>query len=348
MKNLLAAFSTAKPVFGFYLISLVAIMLQGCEKQDDLLADNEKVIRIQNNIAISNVPNMHDPDLNLVKYENFLKYLTSSGRFLMVTQEEFERTSSTDKVVVSIRHDVDNNINGAIKLAYREHKYGIRATYYILHTARYYGETKKDYFRRNDVIINYLKKIQDDFGHEIAFHNDLVTLQVVYNIDPRPFLKTELEWMRSNGLRVSGTCTHGSSYCYIYHYLNTYFWITSPNYGHNFYNFEYIYRNAPYTAQQNPGQHNGHGLEIPADAAIPLSDEPGNTILPPAEGIRIIKDDKSAYGITYDGDYLKTDYNFSDVRIMGNGKRWHMEVEDFSKIQPGKKVIILVHPQFWD
>jgi hypothetical protein len=330
-------------------IVLIFIVLTGCERQyDEEFIDNDKVIRIEGNIAISNFPNMKDPDLNLVKYEEFLKYLVTSGKYLMVTQEEFERTNSKDKVVVSLRHDIDNKINTAIKIAYREHKYGIRSTYYVLHSARYYGITKNFYYKRDNNVINYLKKIQDTFGHEVAFHNDLVTLQVVYNLNPGSFLKQELEWLRSNGISIKGSCAHGSPYCYIYHYLNTYFWRSSPNFGKNFYNYDFVYKggypNLLPLAGYDPSTETGSGGSVNS-----YGNENSEAITPPVEEkIHIYKDDRENYNLEYDGDYLHTDYNFSDVKIMGNGKRWHMGLEDFEKIQPGKKVIILIHPQFWD
>jgi hypothetical protein len=284
---------------------------------------------------------------NLVQYEKFLQQLVSSGRFLFVTQRDFEKTSSTDKVVISIRHDIDNNINTAIKLAYREHKYGIRSTYYLLHTANYYGKTATNSFVRNEKSIYFFKKLQDGFGHELGFHNDLVTLQVVYGIEPKSYLAQELKWLRDNGIVIKGTCTHGSAYCYIYHYLNTYFWRSSPNYGHNFYNYQYIYKPGPNVHIPNNEQNNINFNEIYQNIQQVDSD-PAGVPLSGAVGLEIIKDDRANYDLEYDGDYLHTNYNFSDVKIFPGGKRWHMSMEDFNAIPAGKKVIVLIHPLFWD
>jgi hypothetical protein len=336
-------------LFGFIRIVVIFIVATGCEKQySEEWVDNEKVIRIDGLAAISNFPNSKDPDHNLVKYEEFLKYLVSSKRYLMVTQEEFETVNAPDKVIVSLRHDIDNNINGAIKMAYREHKYGIRATYYILHSADYYGVTKNYYFRRNEKAINYYKKLQETFGHEVSFHNDLVTLQVVYNIHPGAFLRQELAWLRANGISIKGSCTHGSPYCYIYHYLNTYFWRSSPSYGQYFFNYEFVYK-VGNTYLSLPGGNMPDAESGPSGFENSFEDiQSQPATFTGSAKIQIYKDDRQNYGLDYDGDYLATDYNFSDVKIMGNGKRWHMGLEDFNKIPAGRKVIILIHPQFWD
>jgi predicted lactoylglutathione lyase len=170
-------------------------------------------------------------------YDDFLNYLSSSDHFQIVQLKDFKNAHSSDKVIIALRYDIDENINAAVKLAYREHKYGIKSTYFVLHTGTYYGEKVGDTFKRNDNIIYYLKKIQDDFGHEIGFHNDLVTLQVVYGIEPKEYLRNELAFLRGNNINVVGTTYHGSQYCYIYHYYNAYFWKEYPDNG---WNYEYV------------------------------------------------------------------------------------------------------------
>ena len=172
--------------------AFLMIIFSGCRKDDVQYYDNDKSILVTNKIIVNNGIKIHDPDLNLQAYEKFLKYLAGSDRFLIVTQKDFDKTNASDKVVLSIRHDIDRNMDGAMRMAYREHKYGIKATYFVLHTAKFYGTTRNKYFNRNDNVLFYLKKIQDAFGHEVGFHNDLITLQVVYGIEPKKFLKTEL------------------------------------------------------------------------------------------------------------------------------------------------------------
>lgn len=292
------------------LVSIFFITSCVKEDNDEIYSDKEKKISITNGITIDNGVRIKDPNVNLIKYEDFLKYLVSSNRFLLVTQRDFPTTTSADKVIISLRYDIDEDINAAVKFAYREKKYNIKSTYYILHTSKYYGITQYGSFKRNNNVIHYLKKMQNIFGQEIGWHNDLVTLQVVYNLDSREFLKGELDWLRSNGIRINGTCAHGSGYCYQYHYVNSYFWEETNTSSNRpfFYNYEYV----------------------------PI----GDTI------VKIEKDHLANYDL-YDANSFKPDYFFSD-NSRPHGKLWHMGLVNFDTIQPGKKVIILLHPQYWN
>lgn len=299
---------TKYTIFGWCLL-----LLTGCKEEtnyDTIYYDQVRKIKITNNISVDNVARLKDPNLNLINYNNFLKYLVSSDRFLIVTQRDFEKTNSSEKVIISLRYDVDDEINNAIKFAFLENKYGIRSTYYILHTADYYGKTSFNYVRRNESVKFYLQKIQNEFHQEIGWHNDLVTLQVVYNIDSKNYLHAELEWLRKNSIQVFGTAAHGSNYCYEYHYKNHYFWNHHKcNKNDFFYNYEYVPK--------------------------------GKTLM------LIQKDELNSYNLEYDGDTFLTDYFFADCNLV-DGKRWHMGMVNFDTIPLGKKVIILLHPQHWN
>jgi hypothetical protein len=213
-------------VFLIFFIALFA----ACKKEPMMIYDQpDRTIKISEKISIDNGYRITDPNLNLVAYENFLTYLSTSDHFLIVQQRNFLKTTSTDKVVISMRYDIDNDIIAAVKFAYREDIYGIRSTYFILHTAPYYGTTSKEDFARSPNIIYFLKALQNTYGQEIGFHNDLVTLQVIYGISPKSFLKSELEWLRDNNINVYGTAAHGSPYTYLYKYNNSYFWYEHPD-----------------------------------------------------------------------------------------------------------------------
>jgi hypothetical protein len=220
------------------LILIFLLSIFSCKKEDNLLyTEKDRSIQITDNIFVDNGISVKNPIFNFLYYDDFLRYLSGSDHFLIVQLKDFKKTHSPDKVVLALRYDIDEDINAAVKLAYRENKYGIKSTYFVLHTANYYGQTTKSNFKRNDNIIYYLKKIQDSFGHEIGFHNDLVTLQLMYGISPREFLKDELAYLRGNNINIVGTTYHGSQYCYLYHYYNAYFWKEYPDNG---WNYEYI------------------------------------------------------------------------------------------------------------
>jgi len=292
-----------------FVFPVLIIFFSGCEKPEETYIDNTRKIKISDNLSVDMKVVMDDPVFNYAEYYNFLKYLVSSDRFLLVQQKDFQKSNSDDKVIISLRHDVDYNIKAAIKFAYFENKLGIKSTYFILHTAKYYGETRENFFKRNDNLIHYLKALQDKFGHEVGFHNDLVTLQVVFGLSPRDFLRNELDWMRSNNITVWGTSSHGSEYCYVYHYSNAYFWKEVPFNGGMFYNYEFV----------------------------PKTDKV----------VQIEKDSCSSYNLDYFAESFTCDYFFADSD-MKNGKRWNMKMVNLDTIKPGKKVILLLHPEHWD
>lgn len=157
-------------------------------------------------------------------YDRFLRSITESSRYrAMPLRELSSENPGDDHVAVSLRHDVDHDLRGALEMARMEHEYGLRGTYFILHSARYYGVTKKNYTRHNEWIIPVLRRIQDDYGHEIGWHNDLVTLECIYRVDPRKYLHEELQWLRDNGIEITGAAAHGSRYCRRFGYDNSYF-----------------------------------------------------------------------------------------------------------------------------
>ena len=118
---------------------------------------------------------------------------------------------------------MDVDLNVAYQFSQVETDLGFRSTYFILHSAAYYLENPNNMEVHTNKILPILKSMQNDKHFEIGWHNDLVTLQIVYNINPVTFLHNELNWLRSNGIKIYGTASHGSTYCKTYHYLNYYF-----------------------------------------------------------------------------------------------------------------------------
>jgi hypothetical protein len=116
--------------------------------------------------------------------------------------------------VLGLRHDVDLCLDSAVELARLEQRRGIRSTYFILHTAPYY--------RHGADLLRTLRLLQDDLGHEVGWHNDLVTLQRVHGVDVRSYLARELEWLRAGGVDVRGSAAHGSPWCHRLGFHNNY------------------------------------------------------------------------------------------------------------------------------
>ena len=165
------------------------------------------------------------PDTNFTyeKYAVFLSKISDTSKYIVLPLNEFRKTLNPGKIVIGLRHDVDNDLDLANQFSETESDLGIRSTYFILHTAPYYLANPANMEIHSDKIIPILKSMQNERHFEIGWHNDLVTLQAVYNIDPVSFLHKELSWLRGNGINIYGTASHGSNYCYTYKYLNYYF-----------------------------------------------------------------------------------------------------------------------------
>lgn len=111
-----------------------------------------------------------------------------------------------------VRHDIDHDIETALRLARWEHEYGIQATYCVLHTAWYYGEFKNGKYKHYDVMVDTCKEIQG-LGHEINLHNNLAVLALQTGCNPFQILEDELEFFDLNGIQITGTSTHGDRLC---------------------------------------------------------------------------------------------------------------------------------------
>ena len=112
---------------------------------------------------------------------------------------------TVDKSVI-LRHDVDNSIDDAVIMAEFEKKMGIKSTYFILHTAKYFNYSEK--------LIENCVAIQN-YGHDIGFHNNSITLNVKRKIPIEKAINKPLNFLRKNGLVVRGTSAHGVPDCYL-------------------------------------------------------------------------------------------------------------------------------------
>ena len=120
------------------------------------------------------------------------------------------RELENDEIACVIRHDVDGDLIAASQQAKIEKSLGYRSSYFILHTAPYYGTFETDgSFLRNEECIRSYKEIQDQ-GHEIALHTDGMLVYQEYQRDGAQCLVDEIHWLRSNDIDLVGTTAHNS------------------------------------------------------------------------------------------------------------------------------------------
>jgi hypothetical protein len=300
-------------------LSIIAIILSGCFQLSGQDNKNQgqpgsSSVKSQNTVkpAFKNDIRTEPVDTNFTfeKYADFLKKISDTSKYIVVPLDEYLKNFDSNKIVIGLRHDVDNDLKVAQRFSATEKNLGFRSTYYILHTAPYYLADPSNKAVHNDSILPILKDMQDSGHFEIGWHNDLITLQVVYHIDPVSFLHQELDWLRKNGIRVVGSSSHGSSYCRVYYYINFYF-------------FE----------------------ECTWPIVKPFVN---NVTVPDATGAKsnIKKGKLSDFGLEYEAYFLNNNKYFSDASIT-NGVRWNIGMLDLSALKKGDRVIILLHPIHW-
>lgn len=129
-----------------------------------------------------------------------------------------------DLDVIGMRHDVDHNLDHAIKFAQWEHDRGIRSSYYVLHSAWYYKPNRYSIFSLPDGCAKLV-----ELGHEVGLHSNVVVEARALGRDPAEdgvanpagqcagaakLLREELDYLRGElGLDVVGTASHGDARC---------------------------------------------------------------------------------------------------------------------------------------
>jgi hypothetical protein len=141
-------------------------------------------------------------------YGEYARFLDRLGGRAVVPMREFSRGDGD----LALRHDVDSRLDSGLRTARLEHDRGLRATYFILHTAPYWND---------EDLVPRLRSLQE-LGHEVGFHNDLVTLQRLEGIDAATYLGEALERLRRGGIEVVGAAAHGSPWCHRLGFHNNY------------------------------------------------------------------------------------------------------------------------------
>lgn len=141
-----------------------------------------------------------------ISYQEFLSTLIDCFEVRRLQ----DHVQESHRSICLLRHDVDADLSRALRMAQVEEQMGVRATYFMLHTASYYRQK------------GFCKKCMQlqDAGHEVGLHNDLLTERLLVGTPPSRSLSRELNYLRSCGLTVNGTSAHGNSLCRKYGYIN--------------------------------------------------------------------------------------------------------------------------------
>jgi len=148
----------------------------------------------------------------LERYEEFLKVIS---QYKVLPLNEFRNYHNPDEVVIGLRHDSDSSFTALNNMMWTERGLGIRSTYFILHTAKYFYP----------YILPTLTKIQAK-GFEIGLHQDAMK-----SMFPQDEVLSVLRDLRNCGINIIGTSAHGDKA-----HKNIHFW---DNYNKSDFGIEY-------------------------------------------------------------------------------------------------------------
>lgn len=112
--------------------------------------------------------------------------------------------------VFAIRHDVDHDLDLAVRFAEMEHEAGIRSCYFLLHSAMYWVPCSEMLKRAKRLV---------ELGHEVGIHVDAVTTQHATGRHAGDVLDSSLRVLRE-AVEVTGAAQHGAPSCYTHLYRN--------------------------------------------------------------------------------------------------------------------------------
>ncbi len=182
------------------------------------LIDNNQT---NNLISKSAYGHVHD----LIMVTNELRYYEDLLSTLGLRFHTIFESFSSSRDGIALRHDCDWSIENALAMAHVEYKANISSTYFLLHPDGFVQ--KENYF---GVVDNKTLKIKSslleiaaqlvDMGHEVALHNDLISLALFTKTPPHQFLEQITEAFESAKLHLKGSVAHGSRLCREHGYIN--------------------------------------------------------------------------------------------------------------------------------
>jgi hypothetical protein len=151
---------------------------------------------------------------DLARLETLLR-----GADTVIPARELAGLAAADRTagVVVLRHDMDSDVENAVRFARWEAARGFRATYYVLHSDWYYRHGKDG--PPVPFVLSALDRIAA-MGHEIGLHNNALAVALRTGRDPVEVLATELRYLRERGFDVVGSAAHGDRLCEVGKFVN--------------------------------------------------------------------------------------------------------------------------------
>ncbi len=247
-------------------------------------------------------------------HPDYFDYLDHLGATVSVTEFIARRE---DESLVALRHDVDHDLDLALELSFREQERGCRATYYLLHSASYWSDSRR---------IEKALQIQD-FGHEIGLHLNLLTAWYrgeIERVDDA--LASQLREFREAGLRIRGVSAHGDRCCYEAQFIN--YWCFEELKPH-----DPTREESGRTAEGIRGRDRAERIDYPPH---------GKLTRPDGRSFDFWSVSLREHELEYDAWHVPHDLYFSD-----SGGRWTRTPDPRDVVLDGKRVMVLMHPIYY-
>jgi hypothetical protein len=246
--------------------------------------------------------------------DTFFSYLTHFRRTVPV-RDLVSRPH--ERNLIALRHDVDYDLDLALELAYHEHQAGFAASYFLLHTAPYWQDSR--------LILKCLQL--QDFGHEVGLHLNLLKEWFDGQTEsPQERLRELLDPLRQAGVDVRGAAAHGDRLCYERGFNNS------------------------WCFRELRGDHPEASHHLRTAEGPPTKDPRFQIAYPPDH--RLVRQDGAVFdlwsmslageGLTYHAYHAPHDRYFSD-----SGGSWQRSVDPLTEDLSTGRVQILMHPIYW-
>ncbi len=136
---------------------------------------------------------------------------------VLPVREAWTRRDDWGERMIALRHDMDHDLENAVRFAEWEAEHGWRSTYYVLHSDWYWGSARDR--SPSPFVLRGLDRIAS-LGHEIGVHNNALTLALQTGEDPIRILDSVLATLRGHGFEINGSVAHGDPLCRAVGYVN--------------------------------------------------------------------------------------------------------------------------------
>lgn len=152
-------------------------------------------------------------------FSYYQRLIEGLARHPRLTVRDFRRLNEPpppEQSAVFLRHDIDVDPFSAVHLAEALADIGISGSFYVLHTAAYYGRFSEggDRFLRYRHIPDLLRPIQDRFGCDLGLHVDALDIYLNHGMNGGQAVTAELAWLREQGIAIRSTSAHNSAPIY--------------------------------------------------------------------------------------------------------------------------------------